>query len=276
MTLLVKNEEDMLEDNLIFHHAMGIDAFIITDNNSTDHTPDIIQKYKAKGWIVESIKENGTDYQQKKWVDRMILIADKKYQADWIINADADEFWYYKRGIKAILNHTRANVLQCHISNVYPTQGQPWQQWDKTVRDVPQIQQYDLSPFSIFNKQGVKVMHRTAGYLQISMGNHKVSMLPKRQENCHLRIYHYNIRTKDHFMQKMVNGGQQLEKRKNKHGGRHWRYFYELYKKNLLEQEYQRVIGARHYQSLSQRGYICQDNPIPQYLAKIKEKQALG
>lgn len=32
MTLLVKNEEGMLEENLQFHKAMGVDGFIITDN----------------------------------------------------------------------------------------------------------------------------------------------------------------------------------------------------------------------------------------------------
>lgn len=30
MTLLVKNEEGMLEENLQFHKAMGVDGFIIT------------------------------------------------------------------------------------------------------------------------------------------------------------------------------------------------------------------------------------------------------
>ena len=33
MTLLVKNEEAMLEQNLQFHKAMGVDGFIVTDNN---------------------------------------------------------------------------------------------------------------------------------------------------------------------------------------------------------------------------------------------------
>ena len=72
MTLLVKNEEGMLEENLQFHKAMGVDGFIITDNNSTDSTPDIIRKYKQKGWIKEVIEEKATNYEQKDWVDRMI------------------------------------------------------------------------------------------------------------------------------------------------------------------------------------------------------------
>ena len=53
MTLLVKNEEDILEENLLFHKYMGIDGFIITDNGSSDRTGDIIKKYVLKGWIKE-------------------------------------------------------------------------------------------------------------------------------------------------------------------------------------------------------------------------------
>lgn len=36
MTLLVRNEADILEDNIRFHHAMGVDSFIVMDNLSTD------------------------------------------------------------------------------------------------------------------------------------------------------------------------------------------------------------------------------------------------
>ena len=105
MTLLVKNEDAMLESNLQFHRAMGVDGFIVTDNNSTDHTMDIIRKYKEKGWIKEVIEEKATDYEQKQWVDRMIWIGKTKYGADWIINADADEFWYAPSGnLKDILS----------------------------------------------------------------------------------------------------------------------------------------------------------------------------
>ena len=82
MTLLVKNEEGMLEENLQFHKAMGVDGFIITDNNSTDSTPDIIRKYKQKGWIKEVIEEKATNYEQKDWVDRMICLLYTSDAAD--------------------------------------------------------------------------------------------------------------------------------------------------------------------------------------------------
>ncbi|GAY29409.1 glycosyltransferase family 2 protein, partial [Prevotella sp. MGM2] len=137
MTLLVKNEEQLLEKNLQFHKNMGVDAFIVTDNNSTDKTPEIIRKYVEKGWIVEAITETATDYEQKQWVDRMIWLAKTRHKADWVINADADEFWYNPTGnLKTAMTATRANVLACEMRSVYPDENRSWEQWNKTVRTV--------------------------------------------------------------------------------------------------------------------------------------------
>ena len=85
MTLLVKNEEDMLEKNLQFHKSMGVDGFIVTDNNSTDHTPDIIKKYQEKGWILKSIKETASNYEQKEWVDRMMRALKKRFNSNYFL-----------------------------------------------------------------------------------------------------------------------------------------------------------------------------------------------
>ena len=270
MTLLVKNEEEMLVENLEFHHAMGVDGFIITDNNSTDATPRIIEHYRQKGWVLDAIRETATDYDQKRWVDRMVLLARERYRADWVVNADADEFWYSPKGsLKADLAQTHANVLQCAIVNVLPEAGLPWTEWKRTVRCVPNLDDYNLSRYSIFNRQTQKVMHRTDGYLQISMGNHKVKMLPQLTTRSYITIYHYNIRSKEQFVDKMVNGGRQLEQRKQKHGGRHWRYFYALYKQGLLDAEYDRVVGTHVLTRLEQEGYVLTDNPVPGILKHL-------
>lgn len=273
MTLLVKNEEDMLEENLIFHKAIGVDGFIITDNNSSDRTPEIIRKYKEKGWIVEAIEEKATDYQQKKWVDRMIWKAKSVHKADWIINADADEIWYAPSGdLKTELVSSRANVLTCEMKCVYPEEGKPFWQWGQTVEVVNDLERYNLSRYSLFARQNKKVIHRTAGYIQISMGNHKVTMFPKKVAKSNIRIYHYNIRGKKPFLEKMINGGKQLEQNPKKHGGRHWRYFYQLYKEGLLEAEYDKVIGTASFDQLKQDGFIRTDTTIPEWFGRLDEK----
>lgn len=270
MTLLVKNEEGMLEQNLRFHKAMGVDGFIITDNNSTDSTPEIIEKYRRMGWVKEVIRETATDYEQKAWVDRMIWKAKTVYGADWVINADADELWYAPSGsLKTEMAATSANVLKCEMRSVYPEEGKPFWEWNRTVGYVADYEKYGLSLYSIFERQNMKVMHRADGYLQISMGNHKVTMLPQRSALSTVHVYHYNIRGKAQFLEKMINGGKQLEQHKGRHGGRHWRYFYRLYQEGKLEEEYDRVIGARVLPQLERDGYVHTDTTIPDFFTRV-------
>ncbi len=269
MTLLVKNEERLLEHNLMFHKAMGVDAFIITDNNSTDSTPDIIQKYVDKGWIIESIKEPGQNYRQKLWVDRMIWRAKCRHAADWVINADADEMWYSPSGSLKAEMLGRANVLKCMVVNVYPQEGSEFWKWTEAVKPIGDTTKYDLSPYHIFKKYTYKVAHSVRGYLKISMGNHKVMMLPKRQIDSSITVFHYNILSREQFIAKMKNGGKQMEQNPKKSVARHWRYFYELYKEGRIEAEYDRVVGTPWQAEFIERGYIYQDSCVAEVFARI-------
>ena len=274
MTLLVKNEEQMLAQQIEFHHALGVDHFIVTDNNSTDGTPDIIRRYQEKGWVVDVIEEHATDYEQKAWVDRMVELARAKHHADWIINADADEFWLPACGsFPELLQATHANVLAGELHSVLPEESKPWQEWTQLVRYVDDYEAYGLSRFSIFERQNKKVLHRSRGYLQISMGNHKVSMLPHIEHRADITIFHFNVRGREQFMQKMINGGQQLEQHKGRHGGRHWRYFYKLYKEGKLAEEYDRVVGTHVRDRLLSEGYIYEDTRLRDFLEKLNAKE---
>ena len=92
MTLLVRDEEDIIGENLEFHRAQGIDHFIVTDNRSVDRTTDILQRYVSQG-ILTYIWEGRDNYDQAVWVTRMARVAATEFDADWVINSDADEFW---------------------------------------------------------------------------------------------------------------------------------------------------------------------------------------
>ena len=80
----------------------------------------------------------------------------------------------------------------------------------------------------------------------------------------------YNIRGKQQFMEKMINGGKQLEQHKGRHGGRHWRYFYQLHKEGKLEAEYERVIGSAYFEALRKDGFIIPDVTIPNFFKRLK------
>jgi hypothetical protein len=99
MALKVRDEADVLEANLRFHHALGVNHFVVTDNGSTDATPEILGRYADAG-LAHVINEPSTDYSQRgaEWLTRMARLAATDLDADWVIHTDADEFWLPAQG----------------------------------------------------------------------------------------------------------------------------------------------------------------------------------
>jgi Glycosyl transferase family 2 len=278
MTLLVKDEDDILEENLIFHKSMGVNQFIITDNNSSDRTAEIIKKYQAKGWITDYLVEKNTNYTQALWVGRMIEIAISKYNPDWIINCDADEFWYTKSGnlLEAIKAETNAsaNVLRCYWKNMLPIPGGAvfWENTKFVSRKIADIDNYELSKHHLLNATSIpKVIHNSEDFISIEMGNHDVYMKNKRPvDSKNIVIYHYCIRNYEHFQKKVINGGlSYLGSSININDGSHWRLWYDAYLRGNLSQEYDLVIGRRYWDSLDADGYLEDDSTIHDRLLKL-------
>ena len=92
MTLLARDEIDVVDSWLAFHLNAGVDLVIATDNLSRDGTTDVLEEYARSGYV-HLIREDGDDLRQNEWVTRMARLAATQYGADWVINSDADEFW---------------------------------------------------------------------------------------------------------------------------------------------------------------------------------------
>ena len=97
MTLLVRNEQDIISQNIRFHHAMGVDKFIVMDNLSTDATAQIV-KTLSRDIDIDYMFQPKDDYNQWQWVTEMAQRAAIEHKSDWVINNDADEFWVPQGG----------------------------------------------------------------------------------------------------------------------------------------------------------------------------------
>src|SRR2546421_6491749 len=93
MTLLVRDEEELLPINLDYHLRQGVDFILVTDHGSTDATPEILDEYVARG-VARGLRVDDEAYDQRSWVTRMARLAAVEHGADWVINNDADEFWW--------------------------------------------------------------------------------------------------------------------------------------------------------------------------------------
>ena len=203
MTLLVRDEEDILVQNIEFHRALGVDHFIITDNLSRDRTPSIIQHYVRKGWV-SSIFEIEDDYSQSVWVTRMARMA-LRFDADWVINSDADEFWVPTNGsLKDFYGSVPADTdivtsPRCDFAYLGDVSGGWYQKMIYRKAESLNHIGLPLRP---------KIAHRASADVIVHQGNHNASGMSGAMTALDgLEILHFPMRSKAQFENKIRNGG---------------------------------------------------------------------
>jgi len=92
MTVMVRDEADVIAAMIEHHLAQGVDMIIATDNGSIDGTLEILEGYRDRG-VLTLHQDPVHRKQQHSTVTTMAREAHTKFGADWVINADADEFW---------------------------------------------------------------------------------------------------------------------------------------------------------------------------------------
>ncbi len=97
MTLIVRNEADIIEDNLRYHRAQGVDFFVVLDNGSTDGTIEILEPYERAG-ILKLVQMPGTMLTIQRKGNTLIARLAHEMGADWVFHNDADEFWWPVNG----------------------------------------------------------------------------------------------------------------------------------------------------------------------------------
>jgi hypothetical protein len=179
VTLMVRDEVDVIAAMVEHHLAQGVDLLIVTDNGSVDGTTEVLQAYADIG-VVELHHDPVHRKQQSVLSTRMARRARTEYAADWVINADADEFWVpcdkqqtLRSALEAI--PLSLNAFPVPVTNLLGPPARRGSGIDRLLwRDVRTTEQ--LNAVGIFAHPTDDVVHRGDPDVEVSQGNHFVNL----------------------------------------------------------------------------------------------------
>jgi hypothetical protein len=194
MTLLCRDEEDIIGYNIAYHLAQGIDFIIATDNGSQDRTPHLLERFARQGKL-HLIHEPTHTHDQSVWVTRMARMAAKRFGADWVINNDADEFWLSRSGtVRSALEAMPREATCLAVPR-----------FDMAPPRAPQARFFEAMVMRLAGGETVhgyrsppKVCHRGFPEIVVADGNHHVKRrgerLTERSDHA-LEIVHFPLRS---------------------------------------------------------------------------------
>jgi len=243
LTLLARDEADVVDAQIAFHLHAGVDYVIATDNRSEDGTTEILERYERAGRLL-LLREEGDDMRQDRWVTRMARLAAGELGADWVINADADEFWWPRSGsLKDVLASVpeRYGVVRgCWRHFVPRPWTDPFFAERMTVRLCAPAHPGDKE--TIFHAHQ-KVAHRADPEVSIEPGNHDARsprLAPLRGWHP-LEVLHFSLRSPEQLGRKAVRDW--VGWTQNPHGPTlHQERAYEAQRAGRLEEYYDSFV----------------------------------
>src|SRR5215210_5646731 len=207
MTLLARNEADILDAHVAFHLNAGVDFVIAIDNGSDDGTTEILQSYERDGHL--EFTRDASDPDQAAWVTGLARRAASEFGADWVINSDADEFWWPRGGsLKDIfaavpLRFGGVRGMWRHFAP-RPDEEKPFA--ERMIVRVCHPGAEDSSPYS----PRYKTAHRGDPSVSVRHGNHtaegtNLAPLPGWYP---IDVLHFPIRSLEHCREKYVRWWQ--------------------------------------------------------------------
>jgi hypothetical protein len=286
MTLLLRNEDDVIRRNIEYHLSQGVDFIIATDHLSTDGTPDILREYERAG-VLKLFLEKGEAFDQSAWVTGMARMACQRYGADWVINADADEFWWPLCGdLKTALSRVarKYGIVRTEVLKFC------------AIRDGKDVSCFQDMIYRTRKPEYPKVCHRGSLGVKVANGNHAVTydrlariagalagkeslrrMFSRKARTTQnvVEVFHFPERSFTQYESKIVNGTRALMRNTqlNNRTGFHWREAYAAFLEGKLKEYF---IARTYDQARIERelasGELVSDTRLSDYLrARLPE-----
>ena len=224
LTLLLRDEADIVETQVRYHLAQGIDLVIATDHRSSDGSTEILQRFEAEGRL-HLIREEVEHFDQAGWATRMARLAVHEFGADWVIHSDADEFWWPRHG-------TVPEVLAAVPPSVGVIRGFVRHFAPRPYDDRPFYERMVARARPVDDLQGLyypqlHVAHRGCATARLSWGQHDVtgSGLGRLLRDWYpFEILHFPLRSAAQMARKYIAGRESEQLLKHEAGGGTWHW----------------------------------------------------
>ncbi|WP_342000957.1 glycosyltransferase family 2 protein [Microbacterium sp. LWH7-1.2] len=215
MTMMVRDEADIVGTMIEHHLDQGVDLFLVTDNGSVDGTREILEGFAADGKI-ELAHDPRHLKQQHAVVTAMAREAAHR-GALWVLNADADEFWVAKdphRTIKEELATIDPVIGAFQVPVIDMTGAVA-----AAGTGLQRLIYRDHRPDELLQELGIHA-HATPDVafvaredVEVAQGNHFVDIAPNGSlaDARGLEVYHFPWRSLAQFARKVENAGRAYE-----------------------------------------------------------------
>lgn len=276
MTLVVRDEADLIETQIAYHRAQGVDHFLVLDHRSVDATPQILQSLAQTGDLT-LFRDDSLARYQGQWVTQLARLAAREHGADWVINNDADEFWWSDRGsLKEVLTDIspqhRLALAQRHnfvaLRSDLTADNAPRPFWQSMIYRQQNSVNFLGEPLSS------KLCHRGEPEIVVHHGNHSVAPMTTDDlwPETAFEIFHYPVRDLAQFERKVRNGGGSWVANASLSPdiGRGKRHLYEAYLTGQLPQIFaQWCYAPQELKQALDAGQLCEDLRLRNFLQTL-------
>jgi hypothetical protein len=215
MTLMVRDEADIIGPMIEHHLGQGFDTIIVTDNGSIDGTREILETFAAAGRI-ELHHDPVHRKQQSTTVTGMARRAATEHGADWVVNADADEFWVARSPGRSLADAfaTLPSGVETFVVPVHDMTGAPAERGSGlqrlVYRDHRPVER--LHQVGLFAHSSPDTVHIGSASVNVVQGNHSVDLASGvALEQSPVEVLHFPWRSWEQYRRKVDNAGRAYE-----------------------------------------------------------------
>jgi Glycosyl transferase family 2 len=244
LTVLARDEADIIDAQVAFHLNAGVDFVVATDNASQDGTTEILESYARSGCL-HLIREPAEGLRQGEWVTRMARLAASEFGADWVINSDADEFWWPRGGsLKEVLGAIpeRYGIVEAFWRSFVPRPDDGSFFADRMTARLSA--QAPINDPTSFYRPVVKVAHRADPEVQVGRGNHDLIASPLRPiPSWHpIEVLHFPLRSRAQWRRKVELQGEAFTRHIGRTGTGYHLTSYDALQSGRIDEQHDAMV----------------------------------